>query len=1154
MATFTLTNGNDKKNGTASDDKIDGLAGNDTLKGLNGKDTLLGGSGNDLLDGGVGRDSLLGGAGADTLLGGSDHDILKGDADNDRLDGGNGNDTLDGGTGADTLIGGDGNDVYFIDNIRDIVVERTGRVSGKDSVKSSIAYTLPLNVENLELTGLNDINGTGNDAANTLTGNDGNNLLDGKNGNDTLRGGDGDDTLLGGGGVDSLVGGDGSDTYRVSSTEDRIVETTRDGDEDVIESTVSYDLNRAANVEVLTLIGSTALQGTGNEWDNLIEGSEADNSLSGERGDDSLLGNDGNDTLDGGAGNDTLEGGSGQDVAIYQGNEDDYKVTFDADSQLWTVEDVNGEDGDGVDEGTDLIRDVERLRFADGDRILAETTEPSPPENPVTPPALPVLSLAEVNFSQTEGNNGVTDAIITLALSTPAQTAVTVTLTTADITATANQDYTPQNRSVRFEPGETRQQISIPVVGDTLYEGDERFRITLTDPRNASLNAAASQAEVTILDDDALPVVTLGRVEPVREGTDGQTSVELTVSLSAASGLPVSVSWQTADGTALAGQDYVAASDTLNFAPGVTEQTVRVQVNGDIYLENDEEFSVFLSNPLNATADTVNATALTILDDDRPTPNDDRLLLTEGGDDIDMLSGNDRVGGLGGNDTLVGNEGDDSMDGGEGNDQLLGGEGNDSLQVSTGNDTLSGGLGDDRFIVAGNPAGQVLIEDTSGRDTLDASAAASAVSIDLNPGQASTMGGLTITLSSGGKVSDPLDAYFLQDLSGSFDDDIGTVMNIVPQVVGAINRFQPDSLVGLGSFIDKPVSPFGTRNSGDYVFKQHLALTNDQNAFKNALDALVIGDGNDIPEAQLESLMQVALHSDDIGFRGDAVKVVVLMTDAPFHKAGDGSRARISKANNGDGVLDGSPAGTGEDYPAVAQAAAALKQAGILPIFAVTRDAMSDYQTLVNDLGVGSVVELSSNSSNLVSVIQSGIRALTVATVENAVGSAYADTLTGDANPNLLDGRDGNDRLDGSNGNDTLLGGGGNDSLFGSAGNDVLDGGTGTDLLNGGDGDDRWVFRSDDSGVGAGNRDIVSGFNVPSRAEVIDLSGLGTPLSFIGTASFSAAGQVRTVADPANFATIVQINLDGDVSRPEMELEVGLVGASSLTASDFLLG
>lgn len=1154
MANITLTSGNDKKIGTADNDKIDGLAGNDTISGMNGNDTLLGGTGNDYLEGGVGNDSLLGGAGADTLLGGSDHDSLKGEADNDRLDGGKGNDTLDGGTGSDTLIGGDGNDTYYVDNARDLVTETTGATSGKDSVKSSITYSLPLNVENLELTGLTDLNGTGNDSNNLILGNSGNNLLDGKNGADTLQGGTGDDTLIGGGGVDVLNGGDGSDTYKVGSNEDKIIETARDGDEDVVESTVSYSLGD--NLEVLTLVGPAALSGTGNKLDNVIEGSEVGNALYGEAGDDSILGYDGADTIDGGAGNDTIDGGKGQDTVIYQGNQNDYKITYDADSETWTVEDVTGDSGDdGVDEGTDLIKDVGLLIFADGDKPLSPGDLGG--ETPTPPVTIkPELSISGVTLM--EGNTGTTNAVLTVNLSAKSTDSITVAFSTQDGTALAGSDYVAKTDTLTFAPGVTSQQINIPVNGDLLNEADETFSVSLSNARNATLPTASS-ANVTLQNDDPVPSVTISNMTSaasITEGNTGTTPVTVTLTLSDASDLPVSVNWKTVDGTALASdRDYLPETGIINFAPGVTEQSFTVQVQGDTRLEKDETFAAEISNPINATLGANTTAQFLIRNDDRavPTPFDDYLEETADNDDVDALAGNDTVLGFGGNDTITGNDGNDSIDGGDGDDQVLGGEGNDTLLASNGNDTLSGGLGDDSFVINGTPTGTLLIEDTGGNDTLDTSNAGSAANINLTPGQTSTVGGLTITLSAGGKVSDPLDTYFLQDVSGSFEDDVDTVLNIVPKVVGAINTFQPDSLVGLGSFIDKPVDPFGSP-FGDYVFREELGMTKNQTAFSNALNALVIGDGNDIPEAQLEALMQVALRSDAIGFRGDAVKVVVLMTDAPFHQAGDGKSAHITKTNNGNATLDGSPAGTGEDYPSVAMAASALKQAGILPIFAVTKNAVTTYQKLVADLGVGSVVTLSSDSSNLVSVIQSGIKALTVATVENAIGSNFADTLTGDANPNKLDGRDDNDKLDGGNGNDTLLGGNGNDTLFGSAGNDVLEGGNGVDLLNGGDGDDRWIFRPGDSGVGAGNRDIVSGFNVPSKAEVIDLSGLGTPLSFIGTAAFSAPGQVRTLADPTNFATIVQINLDNDYTQSEMELEVGLVGATTLTASDFVLG
>ncbi|PQJ94842.1 hypothetical protein CXB77_18170 [Chromatium okenii] len=100
-----------------------------------------------------------------------------------------------------------------------------------------------------------------------------------------------------------------------------------------------------------------------------------------------------------------------------------------------------------------------------------------------------------------------------------------------------------------------------------------------------------------------------------------------------------------------------------------------------------------------------------------------------------------------------------------------------------------------------------------------------------------------------------------------------------------------------------------------------MNLTTDQAAFSTALNALVLGSGNDWQESQLEALMQVALHSNEIGFRSGAVKTFVLMTDADYHRAGDGIEAGITTANNGDGILNGTPAGAGEDYPTVTMVA-----------------------------------------------------------------------------------------------------------------------------------------------------------------------------------------------------------------------------------------
>ena len=367
-ATATLIKGtarHDKWIGKAGDERFDGLAGNDTLSGLAGNDSLIGNTGNDSLDGGVGNDNLRGDAGNDILLGGSGDDSLDGGFDNDLLDGGNGNDTLQGGTGIDTLKGGEGNDLYFVDNFRDQIIDVAGALGGNDSVQSSRNYTLPVNVENLLLTGLQNLTGTGNDAANRITGTSGDNVLDGRNGNDALVGGNGDDTLIGGGGVDTLTGGDGSDTYQVSSMEDAIIENAKDGDQDVVESKVDYELGD--NIEVLVLLDA-ALTGYGNGLDNVLVGTANANVLNGGDGDDSLQGEAGDDSLDGGSGDDTLDGGEGQDVVMYSGELSDYKITYDQDSQSWRVEDVNL--ADGQDDGTDTLTGIEMLALADQDYPL----------------------------------------------------------------------------------------------------------------------------------------------------------------------------------------------------------------------------------------------------------------------------------------------------------------------------------------------------------------------------------------------------------------------------------------------------------------------------------------------------------------------------------------------------------------------------------------------------------------------------------------------------------------------------------------------------------------------------------------------------------------------------------------------------------------
>jgi Ca2+-binding RTX toxin-like protein len=103
------------------------------------------------------------------------------------------------------------------------------------------------------------------------------------------------------------------------------------------------------------------------------------------------------------------------------------------------------------------------------------------------------------------------------------------------------------------------------------------------------------------------------------EGNSGIQNATFNVTLSAQSGLTVSVDVATVDGTAEAGTDYVSLMQTLTFSPGELTKSVTVQVAGDVRAEFDENFFVEMTNPLNATLQDSFGTATIVDDGDGPT-------------------------------------------------------------------------------------------------------------------------------------------------------------------------------------------------------------------------------------------------------------------------------------------------------------------------------------------------------------------------------------------------------------------------------------------------------------------------------------------------------------------------------------------------------
>ncbi len=226
------------------------------------------------------------------------------------------------------------------------------------------------------------------------------------------------------------------------------------------------------------------------------------------------------------------------------------------------------------------------------------------------------------DISIVEGDTGTSVATFTISLAAAEPAPISVTYATQDATATQGADYVASTGNVTFAPGVVEQTVEISIVGDTDVEGDETFTLELSDiAGDATFEKSSGVA--TILDDDVQ--ISIANAS----GLESAGSVTATVTLSQPSPFTVTVDYATADDTALAGNDYVAASGTLTFAPGVEEQVIVVELNEDQNVEGDEEFTIELTNPVNAVLER-SVAFITIVDAQVPNLSIDDVNVNEG--------------------------------------------------------------------------------------------------------------------------------------------------------------------------------------------------------------------------------------------------------------------------------------------------------------------------------------------------------------------------------------------------------------------------------------------------------------------------------------------------------------------------------------------
>ena len=204
-------------------------------------------------------------------------------------------------------------------------------------------------------------------------------------------------------------------------------------------------------------------------------------------------------------------------------------------------------------------------------------------------------------------------ATIVATLSTAVDATVTVDYAVSDGTARAGEDYVPVSGTLTFSPGQTIQAFTVAIINDTAAEPDEMVLLTLNNPINAVLGISRRTATLAIVDDDEL--VTVQFNSDNYNGYEEAGIATVIATLSTSSDVTVTVDYATSDGTAKAGEDYVATSGTLTFAPGQMSQTFTVTIVSDAVAEQNETVNLMLSNPVHADLGTPHHTAtLTIVD------------------------------------------------------------------------------------------------------------------------------------------------------------------------------------------------------------------------------------------------------------------------------------------------------------------------------------------------------------------------------------------------------------------------------------------------------------------------------------------------------------------------------------------------------------
>ena len=182
-----------------------------------------------------------------------------------------------------------------------------------------------------------------------------------------------------------------------------------------------------------------------------------------------------------------------------------------------------------------------------------------------------------------------------------------------------NNDFTDTAGNVTIAEGATTATIAVATTNDSTYEGDHYFRVTLGTPTGTDAPglAAGKHTGIGIITDKAdLPALQFNTATATAAEDAG--TIDVTVTKTGTTAVPLSMYWTTADDTAAHPTDYTAQSGYLEFATGDTTKTLTIPIVDDNTAENTETFKVQLDGTLavDARVGSTGETTITLTDDD----------------------------------------------------------------------------------------------------------------------------------------------------------------------------------------------------------------------------------------------------------------------------------------------------------------------------------------------------------------------------------------------------------------------------------------------------------------------------------------------------------------------------------------------------------